>query len=53
MEIVYILFGLIVLAQCYAVFMWAVEYWLYKKDAMYRVKFGKPSIWLWNQLRRP
>lgn len=33
------------------VYVYAVQWWLYKTDAMYRVMHGKPHFWLWNQLR--
>ena len=36
--------------QGIAIFMWLAGWWAYKTDAFYRVKFGRPKFWFWNQL---
>ncbi len=49
--IVLTLIGLAAVAQIMSTFMWAIGWWLYKTDPIYRVKYGKPSFWLWNQIK--
>ena len=45
------IFLLPIFAQAMAIFMWAIGWWCYKTDSIYRVQYGKPSFWIWNQIK--
>jgi len=50
MEIIYAVLYLFFVMQMLATVMWASGMWSYKTDATYRVKYGKPEFWFWNQI---